>query len=63
MTRYQTQFHRDGTVTVWDVYSQRWLRTRNPSVQLLASLGSEERERIIKHCEKEGGDGNSMAGN
>lgn len=52
MANYETTLHSDGTVTVWDVYSQQWLRTRNPSVHLLASLMPEEREKIIRHCEK-----------
>lgn len=29
-TRYSTTFHRDGTVTVWDVYDQSWDRTARP---------------------------------
>lgn len=50
---YETTFHRDGTVTIWDVYSQSWVRTRNPSVQLLASLGGDERGRVLAHCDPE----------
>jgi hypothetical protein len=47
---YSTTFHRDGTVTVWDVYSQSWLRTRRPSDRILASLNGKERDRVIRHC-------------
>ena len=49
-TGYESTFHRDGTVTVWDVYSQSWLRTRRPSDRVLASLDERERNRVIKHC-------------
>jgi hypothetical protein len=46
---YATTFHRDGSVTVWDVYRQDWVRTSRPSDQLLASrIG--DREKIKTHC-------------
>ncbi len=47
---YAVKFHRDGSVTVWDVYTQGWVRTSAPSDAMLASLGSKERERVIRHC-------------
>lgn len=50
MKPYKTKFHRDATVTIWDVYSQQWLRTDRPSDQILASLGEKERNRVIHHC-------------
>lgn len=46
---YATKYHADGTVTVWDVYEQRWVRTGIPTREMLESCGSEERERIIRH--------------
>lgn len=50
---YATRFHRDGTVTVWNVYTQSWdMRTGSPSDRVLASLPTEERERVIKHLER-----------
>jgi hypothetical protein len=49
-TMYDTTFHRDHTVTVWDVYRQRWLRTSCPSDQTLASLPSDERQRVMQWC-------------
>lgn len=49
---YRTTYHRDGTVTVWDVYTQSWLRTAQPSDKVLASLSPKERERVKEHCEK-----------
>lgn len=48
---YATTYHTDGTVTVWDVYSQQWLRRiGRPNDRILASLSPEERERVIRHC-------------
>lgn len=51
---YATKFHRDGTVTVWDVYEQTWVRTHVSRVsdQVLASLSSDERARILGHRER-----------
>ena len=46
---YATTFHRDGTVTVWDVYSQSWVRTSRPSDRVLSACRS-DRERIKRHC-------------
>ena len=46
----KTKFHRDGTVTVWDVYLQQWTRTAHPSDAVLASLMPRERDRVIRHC-------------
>lgn len=47
---YRTTFHRDGTVTLWDVYQQGWRRFRAAEVPdaILASLRPAERERIIR---------------
>lgn len=42
-------FHRDGSVTVWNVYTQSWVRTSRPSDQILSSNRS-YRERIKRHC-------------
>lgn len=49
---YRTKLHRDGTVTIWHVYTQQWLRTTEPSDRMLASLSRRERERVLKHLEK-----------
>lgn len=48
---YRTRYHRDNTVTVWDVYAQQWTRTRRPSEGVLASLSDGERARVIRHCQ------------
>ena len=42
-------YHRDGTVTVWDVYTQTWRRTGRPSDALLASISEPQRARVIRH--------------
>jgi hypothetical protein len=46
----KTTYHRDGTVTLWDVYEQRWLRVDASQIsnQLLATLTPAERARIAK---------------
>ena len=44
-----TRFHRDGTVTLWDVYAQRWERYRTVPDRVLASLTHAERERVLRH--------------
>jgi hypothetical protein len=49
---YRTTYHRDGSVTVWDVYTQAWLRTSRPSDRVLASLSQEERRRVLAHTSK-----------
>jgi hypothetical protein len=42
-------YHRDATVTLWDVYTQSWVRTGRPSDAILASLSDKERERVMRH--------------
>jgi hypothetical protein len=46
---YATTYHDDGSVTVWDVYRQRWLTTTHVRDEVLASLALEERERVLNH--------------
>lgn len=46
---YRTTYHRDGSVTVWNVYTQSWTRTGRPSDRVLASLRPAERERVVRH--------------
>lgn len=47
---YQTRYHRDGTVTVWDVYRQQWTRREASAVyaddRVMASLPHRDRLRI-----------------
>ena len=43
-------YHRDGSITVWNVYTQSWLRTTKPSDRILASLNDRERRRVCRHC-------------
>jgi hypothetical protein len=42
-------FHRDRTVTFWNVYSQRWERKGTLSDEELASLPEEKRTRVLRH--------------
>jgi hypothetical protein len=39
-------YHRDGTVTLWDMSRQEWVRTNHPSDQLLGSLHPVDSDRI-----------------
>ena len=48
---YRSTLHRDGTVTVWDVYSQQWERHSDLSDEILATLGS-ERDRVVAHISR-----------
>jgi hypothetical protein len=45
---YANVYHRDGTVTYWDVYSQSWARVRADRIsdRTLSTMSDEERARI-----------------
>ncbi len=47
---YDTTYHRDGTVTVWDVYRQQWTRRQASELALdndvMPTLSGAERERV-----------------
>lgn len=47
---YDSTFHRDGTVTFWDVYEQQWRRMHvcDFAPRLLSTLGHRERDRILR---------------
>lgn len=51
---YNTKFHRDGSVTVWNVYEQAWARydrtyyNQVPD-RVLATLEPSERNRVLRH--------------
>lgn len=47
---YRTIYHRDHTVTIWNVYSQQWERTSRPSDRVLSSLSPDERFKVTRHC-------------
>ena len=42
-------YHRDGTVSYWDVYRQQWQRSSSVSDQVLASMNDAERARVQRH--------------
>lgn len=60
MPNLEPTYHRDGSVTLWNVYNQQWERLDEPSDRILASLNVSQRERVIKHCRID--DGNNMGG-
>jgi len=41
-------YHRDGTISYWSVYEQRWQRTPDRE---LAAMDHTERKRAIRHLE------------
>lgn len=47
---FRTRFHRDGTVTLWNVFVQSWERYHAGDVSddLLATLGERTRRRITR---------------
>lgn len=48
---YRTKFHRNGHVTLWNVYTQKWecypLSTLESMDKLVATLPAHERARIL----------------
>ena len=46
----RTKYHRDGSVTFWDVYDQSWCRlpASHISARTLATLNDSERARIAR---------------
>jgi hypothetical protein len=49
---FKTTFHRNGEVTIWNVYTQTWQRSRRISDDVLASLDASERARVLRHIAK-----------
>ena len=47
--------HRDGSVTLWDVYTQSWQRGTSLSDRVSASLTTSERDRVERHFARHGG--------
>jgi hypothetical protein len=47
---YKTKYHKDQSVTLWNVYTQTWQRIRASRVsdEVLSSLSPEERKRIAR---------------
>jgi len=45
-------YHRDGTVTIWEVCSQEWIRTANPTDEQLNGLPDAEIDRIRRCVRK-----------
>ncbi len=45
----KTTYHRDRSVTIWNVYTQQWEHTATPSDRVLASCEQDERAKILHH--------------
>lgn len=57
---YSTTYHRDGTVTIWDSYSQSWTRIEATELvreggRIMATLSDAERQRIERMAAREAG--------
>ena len=54
MKSLKNKYHRDGTVTFWDVYSQTWTRKTAAQIsdETLATMTEAERARIERHAAK-----------
>lgn len=53
MNNFNSTFHRDGSVTIWNIFQQQWKRYRTvPSNEVLASLDHKERDRVIRHIKR-----------
>jgi len=46
---FDTKYHSDGTVTLWNVYEQQWERGSLFPDHVWASLSNEERRKIHQH--------------
>ena len=45
----RTTYHRDGTVTLWCVLSQSWMRGR-PNDAVMSTLSGSEWGRVNRYC-------------
>jgi hypothetical protein len=47
---FKSKFHRDGTVTFWNVYQQQWNRTQASRIsdENIASMSASDRTRTIR---------------
>jgi hypothetical protein len=51
---YKSTYHRDGTISYWSTYQQRWIRCFGagiPDEDYLA-MSPLERERVIRHIDR-----------
>lgn len=48
--RFKSKFHKDGTVTYWDVFRQQWQRRQQPTAisnENLAAMSVRDRRRTL----------------
>jgi len=50
----KTKFRRDGSLTYWSVYEQRWLSAWAVPDRELAAMGEKERARVQRFLKKHG---------
>lgn len=49
---YRPKYHRDGTITIWNVYRQQWIKNVLPSEladEIWASHHEEDRQKWQEH--------------
>jgi hypothetical protein len=50
-------FHRDNTITLWDVDTQQWVRTGSPTAAQMYSMARDvDPARVRRHCRLPGMD-------
>lgn len=49
---YDSTYHRDGTLTYWNVYKQKWERGRDIPDHILATFDAKDRARTLKHISR-----------
>lgn len=50
----KTTYHRDGTVTWWDLYVEQWIRVDHFTDQQWATMSEPEFSRIERHLARNG---------
>lgn len=55
-SNFSPTFHRDNTITIWDVHTQQWVRTSTPTKAQMCSMDYALRERTVRHCRMSGMD-------
>jgi hypothetical protein len=52
MDQFRPTYHRNGAVSIWSVYEQRWrycLTIEDVGDREFAAMGARERERVMGH--------------
>lgn len=56
-SNFSPTFHRDNTITLWDVHVQQWVRTSTPTEAQMCSMARDVNPaRVRRHCRMSGMD-------